>query len=168
MKKLLFSIAIVAAGLLVASCGSKPEVKKELAGQKIETEQLSFVMPEGWKEIPTGADKSCIKKIRKGEGKIDDMKQFGVSIVTDNGPHPVTDPAERRDKLVENNHYVSQGDTILGGKQYFIAYKADTYMTVLFAKLKDGSDQLLKLTAEYSTDMKDQELLDIIDNITIK
>lgn len=167
MKKVLFSMAIAAVALLVASCGSKEE-KKELKGQKIETEQISFIMPEGWQEVTTGADKSCVKKIRKGQGKIDDMKQFGVFIVTDNGPRPVTDPAERRDNLVANNKYVSLGDTILGGKQYFIAYKADTYMTVLFAKLKDGSDQLLKLTAEYSTDMKDQELLDIIDNLTIK
>jgi len=167
MKKLLFGAMVALTGALAVSCGNK-EVKKELPGKKVETEQLSFIIPEGWQEIPTGADKYCVKKIRKGEGKRSDMKQLSIDIVEDKGPNPVTDPAERRDRQVKNMHFESLGDTILADKQYFIAQKAEAHKTIFYAKMKEGSDQILMLVAEYSTDKNDQELLDIIENITIK
>ena len=73
MKKILFSIVVVAAGLFVASCGNKQEQAPEAAGDEQQTEaqapeagetvecdNFTLAVPSGWKYNENGSSSTTI------------------------------------------------------------------------------------------------------------
>ena len=164
MKKVFLFACVALMAAMVVSCGEK---KKVLEGQTVETEHFSFIQPTDWNDRPTGADKSCVKKIRKGEGKISDMKQISFNVCAKHAPINETDPEAVRNYLVEKRGFESKGDTVINDIKYFRAVKESQHMAMLIAKMESYADHYFEVVVEYC-DMNDPEVLDILDNVTIK
>ena len=164
MKKVSLFACVALMAAMVVSCGEK---KKVLEGQTVETAHFSFIQPNGWDDRPTGADKNCVKKIRKGEGKISDMKQLSFNVCAKHAPINETDPEAVRSYLVEKSGYESKGDTVINDIKYFRAVKELSHKSLLIAKMDNYADHYFEVVVEYC-DMNDPEVIEILDNITLK
>ena len=159
MKKVLFSCAIAAVALLVASCG-----KKELPGEPLNTRYYSLIVPEGYKVNGSDPDKSfsIVKLKEDGKSQEEGSMWFNFHAYSDNDMYH--EPSEMKDKAVERGE-IDKGEQQYGGNTYYVS-QDDEYGKLKFrTKLADGA--VLEIHVK-GWKFEDPMIKEILDNIVIK
>lgn len=160
MKKLLFSIAIVAAGLLVASCG-----KKVLEGETLNTRFYTLIVPTGWKYTGTNIDKGLQLKKLNEDGRTTEKGLINFNVVPYSKIAKLHEPAEMRDYAVEKRGEVNKGDLQYGGVTYYASYSEEFDRYRLRTKLAE--DAVLEVEIK-DMDFENPMIKEILDNVVIK
>lgn len=159
MKKVLFSIAIAAVALMVASCG-----EKKLEGEAVDTQYYSLIVPNGWKYNGTNPSKSLMLMKLKEDGKTTEKGHIGFNVSPFNKNAKYHEPNEMRDEAVRRGE-VDKGDLKFGDVTYYTSYSEEYNRYRLRTKL--ANDAILQVEVK-DMDFEDPMIKDILSNVTIK
>lgn len=160
MKKVFFSFVIVAAGLLVASCGNKSAkdasgvdstVTEQAAGSKelkegdkgpgiVATEKFSFDVPEGW-EIENYVESGYVKVALRQPSD----QAIAVEIKDGKVEDDHKDWKQLDDKTIGDKTYVEKED---GSFRYMLSQLDDSHYLAIFAFHVASGDPILTKVIE--------------------
>ena len=161
MKKVLFSLAIVVATLLVASCG-----KKVLEGETINTRYYTVIVPNGYKlSGAINLDKSLMIVKLNEDGKTVEKGNMAFNVTPFTKTSSTSDPKEMRDHRVKNYGAIDKGEQKHGENTYFVAQDDENGKLKFYTKL--GNDAVLTVDV-FGWDFEDPIIGDILDNVVVK
>ena len=157
MKKILLFACVAMVATMVVSCG-----KKKLEGEQIETKYFTVTMPQGWEQ--GGASQPDLSCMIHTEGT---GKQPSIAFTAEelNPNMKAQSAAEKKDARISMNGYVDKGEMTFNDHKYYGYYDEKYEKITLLTDLADNAVLRVVIT---NTDLENEAVKEILDNVVIK